>query len=106
MFLEIFNKIKEYNTIVICRHTGVDPDALCSQLALRDSIKLTYPEKNVIAIGTGSNKFTSFGRLDKLEKLENSLIIITDTPDKKRVDSVDFSFGDFSAELCFENNMD
>ena len=26
MFLEIFNKIKEYNTIVICRHTGVDPD--------------------------------------------------------------------------------
>ena len=56
MFQEIYNKIKEYDTIVIARHIGVDPDALCSQLALRDAIRLTFPEKKVLAIGTGSVK--------------------------------------------------
>ena len=50
MYNDIISKIKEFDSIVIARHVGVDPDALCSQLALRDSIKLTYPEKNVIAI--------------------------------------------------------
>ena len=72
-------------------HIGVDPDALCSQIGLRDSIRLTFPEKKVIAVGTGSQKFTKIGRLDKLEKVENALLIITDTPDIKRIDSADFS---------------
>jgi len=34
MFKKIFREIKKYNTIVIVRHIGVDPDALSSQLAL------------------------------------------------------------------------
>ena len=88
MFSEIIEKIKEYESIIITRHIGVDPDALCSQLALRDSIKLTYPDKNVYAIGTGSAKFVHIGKLDKLEKIPNSLLIVLDTPDKKRVDSL------------------
>lgn len=91
MYNEIISKIEEYNTIVIARHIGVDPDALCSQLALRDSIKLTYPDKKVLAIGTGSAKFAHMGRLDKLEKVDKALLIVADTPDKKRVDSVDFT---------------
>ena len=91
MFKQIYKKIEEYDTIVIARHIGVDPDALASQLALRDAIKLTFPEKKVSAIGTGSAKFYSIGRLDKLEKFNNALLIVLDTPDQKRVDSVDFS---------------
>ena len=99
MYREVVNKIKEYDTIVIARHIGVDPDALCSQLALRDSIKLTYPNKKVIAIGTGSSRFTHLGKLDKLEKLNNALLIVTDTPDKRRVDSLDFSMGSYSIKI-------
>ena len=91
MFKKIYKKIEEFDTIVIARHIGVDPDALASQLALRDSIKLTFPNKKVSAIGTGSAKFYSIGKLDKLEKVNNALLIVLDTPDKKRVDSVDFS---------------
>lgn len=87
MYSELIEKIKEYDTIVIARHIGVDPDALCSQLALRDSILLTYPDKKVSAIGTGSQKFLSFGKLDKIEKVDDALLIVCDTPDKKRVDS-------------------
>lgn len=91
MFKEIYEKIEEYDTIVIARHVGVDPDALASQLALRDAIKLTFPGKKVLAIGTGSAKFYQIGRLDRIEKVSNALLIVVDTPDKKRVDSVDFS---------------
>ena len=91
MYNEIIDKIKQYDTIVIARHIGVDPDALCSQLALRDSIRLTYPNKKVSAIGTGSAKFAHIGKLDKLERSSNALLIVCDTPDRKRIDSVDFS---------------
>ena len=99
MFESIYKKIVEYNTIVIARHIGLDPDALCSQLALRDAIKLSFPEKKVIAIGSGSAKFSSIGKLDKLEKVNNALLIVTDTPDKRRVDSVDFSMFSYSIKI-------
>ena len=99
MYNKIIDKIKEYNTIVIARHVGVDPDALCSQLALRDSIKLTYPDKKVLAVGTGSAKFAHIGRLDKLEKFNNALLIVCDTPDKKRIDLVDLSQFSYKIKL-------
>lgn len=99
MFTEIYNKILQYDTIVIARHIGVDPDALSSQLALRDSIRLTFPDKKVFAIGSGSAKFISFGKLDKLESVNDALLIVTDTPDKKRVDSVDFSQFSYSIKI-------
>ena len=35
----IYKEIKKYETIVIARHVGVDPDAMASQIALRDSIR-------------------------------------------------------------------
>ena len=95
MYKKLLKTIKRYDTIVIARHIGVDPDALCSQLALRDAIRLNFPEKKVIAIGTGSQKFAHIGKLDKLEKVDNALLVVTDTPDKRRIDSAvlsDFSY--------------
>ena len=95
MYNDIYNKIKQFDNIFIARHIGVDPDALCSQLALRDSIQLTFPNKNVFAIGMGSTRFSGFGRLDKYIKMADSLLIVCDTPDNNRVDLAkveDFSF--------------
>ena len=86
MYRQILKEIKKYDTIVIARHIGVDPDALCSQLALRDSLRLRFPNKKILAVGNGSAKFSSLGNLDKIENLENFLLILLDTPDKKRID--------------------
>ena len=99
MYSEIIKRIKEYDTIVIVRHIGVDPDALCSQLALRDSILLTYPGKKVLAVGTGSVKFINIGRLNKLENVDNALLIVCDTPDKKRIDSAVVENYDYSIKI-------
>lgn len=89
MYNEIYNAIEKYNNIVLARHIGVDPDAMCSAIALRDSIKKTFPNKKVIAVGSGSVKFNFIGKLDKEEKLDNALLIVLDTPDKRRVDCSD-----------------
>lgn len=99
MYSEILTQIKNYDTIVIARHIGVDPDALCSQLALRDAIRYTYPHKKVLAIGTGSSKFLAIGRLDKLEKVEQALLIVCDTPDQKRIDSVNVDDFEYSIKI-------
>lgn len=87
MFKQIYKTIKKYNTIVIARHIGVDPDAMASEIALRDSIKLTFPKKDVYAIGTGTSRFSYIGKLDKYDEYQNALLIVVDTPDKKRIDT-------------------
>ena len=99
MYKEISEAIKKHENIVIARHIGVDPDALCSQIGLRDAIKLTYPEKNVLAVGAGSNKFSNIGKLDKFIPSENTLLIVTDTPDKRRVDFSDYENVTYSIKM-------
>ena len=99
MYKQIYKYIKKYDNIVIARHIGVDHDAMASQVALRDSIKLTFPEKKVLAVGNGSSKFSYIGKLDKFEELEHALLIVVDLPDKKRADSVDFSKYDFIIKI-------
>ena len=88
---KIAKKIKQYDTIIIARHIGPDPDAICSQLSLRDSIRLTYPNKKVYAVGIGVSKFKKYGILDKPDNknLRNSLLITLDVPNFYRVDGID-----------------
>ncbi len=90
---QIYRKIKKFDTIVIARHVGPDPDALGSSLGLKASIQATFPKKKVYAVGVGAAKFKYLGCVDKFDEsmYENSLLIVLDTPDIKRVDGVDIS---------------
>ena len=102
MFNEIYEKIKSYNNIVIARHVGVDPDAMASAIALKESISLTFPSKNVYAIGNGTVKFNFIGSLDKgvdFDQLDNVLLIVTDTPDKRRVDMEELTHYEASIKI-------
>lgn len=93
-FKNILRKIKQYNTIVIARHTSPDPDAVASQIALRDAIKLTFPKKNVYAVGVSVAKFKTYGILDKIDETtftEDALLIALDVPNKSRIDGVDIN---------------
>lgn len=88
MFKRIYEEILKYDTIVIARHIGVDPDALGSQFALKAAINVSFPEKQVFAVGTKSSRYNYFPKLDKYEETNNKdvLLIVCDTPDKKRID--------------------
>ena len=90
MYKKIIKIIKKYDKIVLARHISPDPDAIASQIALRDSIKLTFPNKEVYAVGAGVHKFKYLGALDKpdLSTLNNSLLIVLDVPNFYRVDGI------------------
>ena len=89
MFKDIYELIKKYDRIVVARHIGVDPDAMAASCALKNSILLTFPNKHVRLAGTGSNRFNYFGKLDKQEEVkEDTLLIVVDTPDIKRIDGI------------------
>lgn len=92
LFKKIYKKIKQYDEIVIARHIGPDPDAIASQIALRDAIKLTFPKKKVFAVGNGVAKFKYYGTLDKIndKELNNPLLIILDVPNIERIDGVNY----------------
>ena len=92
VYQEIYNKIKKAKIIVIARHVGPDPDALGSSLGLKQIILDNFDNKDVYVIGNPASKFSYLGSLDKIpEGLNNddALLIVTDTPDRKRVDGVD-----------------
>ena len=91
IYKKIFRLIKKYDEIVLARHIGPDPDAVASQIALRDSIRLTFPNKRVYAVGAGVSKFRYLGSLDKpdFNSLTNALLIVLDVPNFYRVDGID-----------------
>lgn len=90
-YKKIYKMIKKYDRIVIARHVGADPDCLGSEIALREIIKATFPKKEVYAVGYPASKFSYLGHLDKMQEeyYENSLLIVVDLPDQKRIDGVD-----------------
>ena len=91
MYNKIYEKIEKYEKIILARHVGPDPDAMASTIGLRDSILLTFPKKKVYAVGSGSLKFSYFGKLDKVDDISNSLLIVLDTPDIRRIDGVNIN---------------
>ena len=93
LYKKVYRKIRMYDEIVIVRHIGPDPDAISSQLALRDSIKETFPNKKVYAVGSGVHRFKYIGALDKVdeEKLRNPLLIVVDLPNVARIEGANIS---------------
>ena len=90
IYKQIFKVIKKYDTIVIARHIGADPDALGSQFALKEIILKTFPNKKVYAVGNPASRFRFFGNNEKIDNVDTTkgLLIVLDTPDIKRIDGV------------------
>lgn len=93
IYKQIYKEIKKYNTIVIARHIGADPDALGSQFALKDIIISLFPDKKVYVVGNPASRFKFFGCNDKIEDINTNkaLCIVLDTPDIKRIDGANIN---------------
>ena len=88
IYKQIFKAIKKYDTIVIARHIGADPDALGAEFGLKEIILRLYPNKKVYAVGNPASRFKFFGNNDKIDEIDTTkaLLIVVDTPDLKRID--------------------
>ena len=56
----VFNKIKEYDRIIIFRHKRPDGDAVGSTKGLREILRLSYPEKEIFLINNDFSDFFAF----------------------------------------------
>lgn len=57
MFEQVLQAIREYDTIILHRHSRPDGDAMGSQLGLKHLIRENFPEKQVYAVGDDPRYF-------------------------------------------------
>ena len=83
MFTALLEKIKEYDTIVIHRHSNPDGDALGSQIGLKNIILENFENKTVYQVGdmTARYAFMEGCEMDNIDDAvyENALAIVLDT---------------------------
>lgn len=79
MYNKILNTIKQYDTIIISRHSRPDLDALGSQFGLKHIITENFPNKTVYVVGDMAKK-CFLGEMDEIseKQYENALLIFTD----------------------------
>jgi phosphoesterase RecJ-like protein len=95
MFLEIYNKIKEFDTIIIHRHKKPDGDAMGSQLGLKRAILATFPNKRVLAVGACSESLAFVGTTDEVldEDYKDALVIVLDSGAEMLIDDERYKTG-------------
>ncbi|MBR2321819.1 MAG: bifunctional oligoribonuclease/PAP phosphatase NrnA [Clostridia bacterium] len=113
MFEEILQKIKEYDKIVIHRHSTPDGDAMGSQLGMKAILRENFPEKQVYAVGDDAKRYSFMdgSTMDEVEDsfFDGALSIILDCGDswlisddryKKAAATVRFDHHIFSKKIA------
>lgn len=92
----LINLIEDYDTIIIHRHVRPDPDAVGSQLGLKELLIHRYPDKLVLAAGTTSDGLAWLGEMDEINKADykDALVIVIDTANEDRIDGALYHLGD------------
>ncbi|WP_297816424.1 bifunctional oligoribonuclease/PAP phosphatase NrnA [uncultured Lactobacillus sp.] len=108
-FDEIFEKIKQYPTIILHRHTSPDPDALGSQAGLARGLKATFPEKRILCAGENDEGDLAWiNTMDevKAEDYKGALVITTDTANTPRISNKLYDQGDFLIKIDHHPDVD
>ena len=105
---EIRTQIENYDTIIIHRHQRPDPDAIGSQVGLRNILRANYPEKNVLATGFEEPTLTWMASMDEVSDAfyQSALVIVCDTANTPRIDDDRYSSGDFLLKIDHHPNDD
>ena len=72
MFGQILETIKNYNRIIIHRHSNPDGDAMGSQIGLKNLIKDNFPDKEVYAVGDDAKRY-AFMDGSTMDEIDDSL---------------------------------
>lgn len=104
----IIEKIEAYDTIIIHRHVRPDPDALGSQVGLRDMLRASYPEKDVYAVGEEEPTLNFLARMDEVadDLYKDALVIVCDTANTARIDDQRYTSGKEIIKIDHHPNHD
>ncbi len=91
----IYQKIKEYQTIIIHGHKRPDGDCYGAQFGLKNIIQNTYPEKNVYVVGQTSDYVDFVGKVDIIsdDLYNGALSIVVDTATEERISDERYKLG-------------
>ena len=108
VFQAILEKIKAYDTIIIHRHQRPDPDAIGSQVGLKEILKTNFPDKKVLVTGVNEPTLSWIAEMDEVtdQDYEGALVIVTDTANTPRIDDDRFDKGDFLIKIDHHPNDD
>ena len=103
MFEKILELIEAYDKIIIHRHKNPDGDALGSQLGLRHIMEHNYPQKRVLCVGDGSERygFMCDAPMDTVsdEDYSGALAVILDTSAKSLISDERYTLADKTARI-------
>lgn len=102
MFLQILEKIKQYDTIIIHRHERPDGDCIGSQMGLYYLIKDNFKEKAVYAVGDELPAYLGqYGTNVSVEDsvYEGALVIVVDTANEKRICDKRYNTGSYLIKI-------
>lgn len=98
----ILKKIKEFNTIIIHGHIRPDGDCIGSQYGLYYILKETYPEKNIIITGDGSDYVSFIGRptlITDESLFDEALSICVDCATSERLSDQRYTKAQYSIKI-------
>ncbi|EMB92550.1 DHH family phosphoesterase [Streptococcus mutans] len=100
-FKTILAKIKAYDTIIIHRHMKPDPDALGSQVGLKEMITSNFPKKTVKVTGYNEPSLSWLAQMDDVsdKDYEGALVIVVDTANRPRIDDQRYLNGNFLIKI-------
>lgn len=83
----VYQKVKDYQTIIIFGHKRPDGDCYGSQNGLKDIIKSTFPMKSVFVVGEKVDNLSFIGQMDQIEDdiFPQALAIVVDTATRDRI---------------------
>ena len=103
MFESIYSLIQKYDRIIIHRHKNPDGDALGAQQGLKHILKDNYPNKEILAVGDMTPRYSFMVTLpnDEIEdlKYQDALAIILDCGSKSLISDDRYSFASATARL-------
>ena len=107
-FKTILAKIKAYDTIIIHRHMKPDPDALGSQVGLKEMITSNFPQKTVKVTGYNEPSLSWLAQMDDVsdKDYEGALVIVVDTANRPRIDDQRYLNGNFLIKIDHHPDKD
>ena len=102
MFLQILDKIKEYNTIIIHRHVRPDGDCIGSQMGLKQFLQDNFKEKNIYAVGDEIPSYLArYGSNDEINEdiYKDALVIVVDTANETRTCDDRYKLGHYIIKI-------